>query len=181
MPKKVLIISASFRPHSNSNTLAHEAERGAKDAGHDVEFINLKDKDVRCCLGCSACHEIFKCVQKDDMADLLKKVQNADVLIFATPIYFYEMSGQLKTFLDRCNPLYYKKEYRFRDVYLITTSQDSAQHTSDTATTGLLGWVTCFDKANLASVLIGAGVCAPGEILNHTDILRQAYELGNNV
>ena len=180
MPKKVLIISASFRPHSNSDTLAHEAERGAKDAGHEVEFINLRNKDIRYCLGCSACQKILKCVQKDDMADLLNKVKNADVLIFATPIYFYEMSGQLKTFLDRCNPLY-KRDYRFRDVYLITTSQDSALHTSDTATTGLLGWVTCFDKANLASVIIGAGVVAPGDIIEHTDIMHQAYELGNNV
>lgn len=180
MPKKVLIISASFRPHSNSDTLAHEAERGAIDAGHEVEFINLRDKDIRYCLGCSSCQKIFKCVQKDDMPELLAKVKNADVLIFATPIYFYEMSGQLKTFLDRCNPLY-KSDYKFRDVYLITASQDSAQHASDTATTGVLGWVTCFDKANLASVLIGAGVSAPGDILNHIDIMHQAYELGSNV
>ena len=106
MPKKVLIISASFRPRSNSAILAHEAERGAKDAGHEVEFINLRDKDIRCCLGCSSCQKIFKCVQKDDMAELIEKVRSADVLIFATPIYFYEMSRQLKTFLDRCNPLY---------------------------------------------------------------------------
>ena len=180
MPKKVLIISASFRPHSNSDTLAREVERGAVDAGHEVEFINLKDKDIRYCLGCSSCQKIFKCVQKDDMAELLKKVKNSDVLVFATPIYFYEMSGQLKTFLDRCNPLY-KSEYKFRDVYLITTSQDKAPHASDTATTGVLGWVTCFDKANLASVLIGSGVSEPGEIKSHIDIMHQAYELGSNI
>lgn len=180
MAKKVLIVSASFRPHSNSNILAHEAERGALDAGHEVEFINLKDKNIKFCQGCLACQTTLQCVIKDDMSELIRKVQNADVLIFATPIYYYEMSGQLKTFLDRCNPLY-PGEYRFRDVYLITTSQDTADHASDTATSGLLGWITCFEKAGLGGIVIGSGVTEQNEIKEHADILLQAYEMGKNV
>lgn len=180
MAKKVLIISASFRPHSNSNTLAHEAQRGAIEAGHEVEFINLKDKNIKFCQGCMACQTTLKCVIKDDMEELIKKVQKADVLVFATPIYYYEMSGQLKTFLDRCNPLY-AMDYNFRDVYLITASQEDKEHASDTATSGLLGWITCFEKANLAGMVIGCGVTEQNEILEHPDLLQQAYEMGKEI
>ena len=93
MTKKILIVSSSLRGGSNSEILAHEAEKGAIDAGNVVEFINLKGKEIKFCIGCLACQKTLKCVQKDDMADLIGKVQNADAIIFATPIYYYEMSG----------------------------------------------------------------------------------------
>ena len=115
MAKKVLIVSSSLRVGSNSELLAREAERGARDAGHDVELVSLKDKDIRFCKGCLACQKTGKCVIHDDAAEIVGKVQNADVLVFVTPIYYYELSGQLKTLLDRCNPLF-PQEYAFRDV-----------------------------------------------------------------
>lgn len=184
MSKKVLIISTSFRPGSNSDTLAHEVERGALATGNEVEFINLSEKNINFCKGCSACQRTFKCVIKDDMNELIEKVRNADVLVFATPIYFYEMSGQLKTFLDRCNPLF-PSNYNFRDVYLITTSQVPEDHASDTATTGLLGWITCFEQANLAGIIIGSGVGNKSngfeDVTSRPDLLEQAYELGRNI
>ena len=180
MSKKVLIISSSFRLQSNSDILAHEAEKGALEAGNEVEFVNLKGKNINPCFGCMTCQSTLKCVQNDDMIKLVEKVRNSDVLIFATPIYFYEMCGQMKTFLDRCYPLY-PGDYKFRDVYIITSSRASATHTSDTATMGLLGWITCFEKANLAGMVIGAGVYEANEILKHPDLLQQAYELGKGV
>ena len=110
MAKKVLIISSSLRNRSNSEILAQE-------------FISLKDKDIRFCRGCLACQKLLKCVIKDDAMAIVEQIKNADTLVFATPIYYYELSGQLKTLLDRCNPLY-PQEYRFRDVYLLTTSAE---------------------------------------------------------
>ena len=98
MTKKVLIISSSLRSGSNSEILAREVEKGAKDAGHDVEFLCLKDKNIQFCRGCLACQKTMKCVIKDDMADMIEKVKNADVLVFANPIYYYELCGQLKHF-----------------------------------------------------------------------------------
>ena len=125
-----------------------------------------------------------KCVIKDDMNDLVEKVINADVLVFATPIYFYEMSGQLKTFLDRCNPLF-PSNYNFRDVYLITTSQVVEDHASDTATTGLLGRITCFEQSNLVGIIIGSGVENKSngfaDVTSRPDLLTQAYELSRNI
>ena len=177
---KVLVVSSSLRVGSNSEILAHEAEKGAKDAGHEVEFITLKDKNIQFCRGCFACQSLGKCVIKDDMNDLIEKVQNADVLIFATPIYYYEMCGQLKTFLDRCNPLF-PKENRFKDVYLITTLHDDTSGMSDRAQAGLEGWIACFEQSRFAGMLDCGGVNDPKAAADDKDLLQKAYDLGANL
>ena len=99
----VLVISTSLRAKSNSDILTEKLIAGAKDAGHQVEHISLKGKEIRFCIGCLACQKTQKCVLKDDAVWIAEKVKNADTLVFATPIYYYEMSGQMKTLLDR-NP-----------------------------------------------------------------------------
>lgn len=180
MTKNVLIVSSSLRAGSNSEILAREAERGAQAAGHQVEFISLKDKNINFCRGCLACQKTQKCVIADDMAEMINKVQNADVLIFATPIYYYEMSGQLKTFLDRCNPLYVS-DYKFRDVYLLTALHDDTPNASQTAANGLQGWVECFEKSRLAGVVDCGGINEPKEVGNHPEYLQKAYNLGKAV
>lgn len=180
MSKKVLIVSSSLRAGSNSEILAREAEKGAREAGHEVEFISLKGKNLQFCQGCLACQKTSKCIIKDDMADMITKVQNADSIIFVTPIYYYELSGQLKTFLDRCNPLF-PAEYKFRDIYLITTSADSADAASATAANGLQGWISCFARARLAGVLAGGGLEAPKEAVAAKNLLQKAYDLGNKI
>jgi len=178
--KKVLIISSSLRGGSNSEILAHEAEKGARDSGNEVEFVNLKGKDIKFCIGCLSCQKTQKCVLKDDMADLIEKVKAADVLIFATPIYYYEMSGQLKTFLDRCNPLY-SQENKFSDVYLITSAYDQSEQAANRAINGLQGWIECFEQSHFAGALVGGGIDEPKAALNHENLLRKAYDLGKNV
>ena len=106
MAKKVLIISTSLRGGSNSDILAKECEKGAKEAGHEVEYISLKGKDIKFCIGCLNCQTKGICVLKDDVAEIMEKVLAAEVIVYATPIYYYEMSGQMKTLLDRLNPMY---------------------------------------------------------------------------
>ena len=180
MTKKVLIISSSLRSGSNSEILAREVEKGAKDAGHDVEFLCLKDKNIQFCRGCLACQKTMKCVIKDDMADMIEKVKNADVLVFANPIYYYELCGQLKTFLDRCNPLFCQQN-RFEDVYLITTSADDDAHASDTPKAGLQGWIACFEQSHLAGVLAGGGLTDAKAATANSALLQKAYMLGKNI
>ena len=121
MAKKVLVVSTSLRGNSNSEILAKECERGAKDAGHEVEFVSLHGKDIRFCIGCMSCQRTGHCVLKDDVAEIMAKVKESEVVIFATPIYYYEMCGQMKTLLDRLNPLY-ESGYKFRDIYMLTPS-----------------------------------------------------------
>ena len=118
MAKKVLILSTSLRGGSNSDILARECERGAKEAGHEVEYISLKGKEIKYCIGCLSCQTKGSCVLQDDVAEIMAKVKDAEVIVYATPIYYYEMAGQMKTLLDRLNPLY-SSDYAFRDIYMI--------------------------------------------------------------
>ena len=182
MGKKVLIVSSSLRANSNSELLARECARGAADAGCEVEFVSLKDKDIRFCKGCLACQKTFKCVIADDAAAIVQKVKDADALVFATPIYYYELSGQLKTLLDRCNPLF-PQEYRFRDVYLLSTSAEDGDEVYATAANGLKGWIACFPNARFGGVYSGGG--AGNERIENDQryaaMLQGAYEFGSEI
>lgn len=178
--KKVLIISSSLRLHSNSETLADEFARGAADAGNNVEKITLRDKNIRFCKGCLACQMTQSCIITDDDAPaIVEKMHDADVIAFATPIYYYEMSGQLKTLLDRANPLY-PSDYRFRDIYMLTSAAEDEAHVPERAVDGLGGWIACFGEARLAGTVFAGGVNGPGEIGGHSS-LKLAYETGNNI
>lgn len=178
--KKILIISSSLRANSNSEILAKECERGALSNKNEVEFISLKRKDIRFCIGCLSCQKTHRCVILDDVACILEKVKDADVLVFATPIYYYEMSGQMKTLLDRLNPLY-SQDYRFRDVYMIATAAEGEPETFEKAYNGLLGWVDCFPKAKLKGIVKGFEISDPKDAFNHEDVMKEAYELGRNL
>lgn len=178
--KKVLIISTSLRTNSNSDILARECEKGARDAGLDAEYISLKGKDIKYCIGCLSCQKTNKCVLKDDVADIMAKVKEAEVIVYATPIYYYEMSGQMKTLLDRLNPLY-SSDYNFRDIYLIATAADDGDTTFDKAYSGLQGWVDCFEKATLKGKLVAGGVDEAGSVNDFVDIKNKAYKLGKNL
>ncbi len=179
MSKKVLIVSSSLRNGSNSEILAREAEAGAREAGNEVEYISLKDKDLNFCRGCLACQKTGKCVIRDDMDDMIGKVCAAESIIFATPIYYYELSGQLKTFLDRTNPLYIE-DCKFRDIYLITTSAEAGEHIPERAVNGLKGWIDCFPKAQFCGLVNGGGNEAPKDAESHQDAMQAAYEMGRN-
>lgn len=179
MPKKVLIITASLRAGSNSDALAEAFAQGARDAGHCVEIISLKDKKITFCQGCLACQSTQKCVIQDDAAALAEKIGGADVVAFASPVYYYGLAGQLKTLLDRCNPLY-SSDYAFRAVYLLATAAEEAPATFDGSIKGLQGWVDCFEKAALAETVFAGGVTAPHEINNHPS-LKRAYEVGKAI
>ena len=95
--KKVIVISTSLRPGSNSDMLADQFAEGAKAAGHDVEKISLVGKNLQFCKGCLACQKLGRCVINDDVNDIMAQVLKADVVVWATPIYYYEMSGQMRT------------------------------------------------------------------------------------
>lgn len=178
--KKVLIISTSLRRNSNSDYIAREFERGAKDAGNEVEFVSLIGKKIDFCIGCLSCQLTQECVIKDDANEIAEKVKNADVVVYATPVYYYEMSGQMKTLIDRMNCLF-PSDYKFRDVYLLAASAEDEESAMDGAVKGVQGWVDCFEKANLAGVIRGTGLTETGEAKKDEDVLKKAYEMGKSV
>ena len=114
--KNILVISSSPRRNGNSDLLCDEFIKGALEAGNKVEKVFLADKKINVCLGCGACYNTSKCIQKDDMVELNDKMVEADVIVLATPVYFYSMAGQLKVFIDRCVPRY--TEMANKEFYL---------------------------------------------------------------
>lgn len=176
MKKQVLIISTSPRKGSNSEALAAAFAKGAADAGHAVETISLRGKSIGFCQGCLACQKTRRCVIQDDADEIAQKMLTADIIAFATPIYYYEMSGQMKTLLDRANPLY-GSDYAFRDIYLLSAAADAEDGTDNRVIGGLEGWISCFEKARLAGTVFAGGVDKAGEIEKHP-ALQRAYEAG---
>lgn len=176
MSKNVLVISTSPRKGGNSDMLADEFMRGALEAGNQAEKITLYDKELNFCRGCLACQKIGRCVIRDDAAAIIEKMQKAEVIAFATPIYFYEMCGQMKTLLDRSNPLF-PAEYAFRDIYFLSAAAEDEADTDSRAISGLEGWIACFDKARLAGTVFGGGADVVGAIKGNP-ALAQAYAMG---
>ena len=174
---KVCIITTSLRSGSNSDRLSEELIRGAKESGHDVEVISLKGKTIKFCIGCLACQKTQQCVLKDDAVKIVEKVKNADTLVFVTPIYYYEMSGQMKTLLDRLNPLY-SSDYRFRKVYMLSTAAEDEEYVPEKAVSGLQGWIDCFEKAEFAGSLFCGGINDTGEANLHLVELEESYAFG---
>ena len=163
MSKRILVLSTSPRIGGNSETLADVFIKGAEEAGHETKKICLYDKKIEFCKGCLGCQTTGKCILRDDAERIIAQMKAMDVLVFATPIYFYEMSGQMKTLLDRTNPLF-PAEYEFRDIYLLATSADEEESSMEAAVKGLEGWISCFEKSRLAGVVRGTGAVKKGAI-----------------
>ena len=179
MSKKVLIINTSLRSRSNSEMLADAFAKGAREAGNTVEIVSLKDKSIAFCKGCLACQKTGKCVIPDDALVITEQMKNADVIVWATPIYYYEMSGQMKTMIDRANSLY-PSDYAFRDIYLLTTAAEAEDGVDEGAIHGLQGWIACYEKAQLKGTVFAGGVDEAGAIDGHP-ALQRAYETGKSI
>lgn len=179
MNKKVVVISSSPRRNGNSETLAREFAKGATEAGNSVEFIEVRDLDLKFCRGCLYCQSHDGCVIPDSVNGLLSVVQNAEVLVFATPVYYYSVCGQLKTFLDRMNPLF-PRENRFKDVYVVATCADGDINAFDGTVKAIEGWVDCFEGVRIAGKILCPDVTDVGDVRGNA-ALKEAYEAGKNV
>ena len=179
MAKKVLILSTSLRNNSNSEALADAFLKGAQEAGNAVEKITLKDKTIAFCKGCLACQTVGHCVIPDDANAITEKMGAAEVIVWATPIYYYEMSGQMKTMIDRANALF-PTDYAFRDIYFLSSAAEDGEDVDTGALQGLDGWIACYEKARLAGKVFAGGVHDGGEIEGHP-ALQEAYEMGKAI
>lgn len=177
--KNILIINSTFRKGGNSEALALQFAKGATESGHSVKTINLRDLQLKFCIGCLSCLKTGKCVLQDSVNEFLPEVQNADVIVFATPVYYYSMCGQLKTFLDRLNPLYGKAN-KFRQVYLLTTAAENDKSAMDGTIKGIQGWIDCFDGVELSGVVYGIGADDLGTV-QKTEAFTEAYSMGKAV
>lgn len=177
--KKVLIISGSPRKNGNSDILCDRFAQGASENGHSVEKIFIATKKINYCSGCGVCNTTHKCVQNDDMHEILDKMVNADVIVLSTPVYFYSMDGQMKTFIDRTVPRY--TEISNKDFYFIMTAADNNNSSLQRTIEGFRGFTEdCLNGAKEAGIIYGTGAWQVGEIKN-TPAYNEAYEMGKNI
>lgn len=179
MGKKVLILSGSPRKGGNSDLLCDEFMRGAMESGNQAEKIRVAEKKIAHCSACYYCtsHE-GACVLKDDMADILQKIIDTDVLVLASPVYFYSINAQLKTVIDRTVARW--TEVKDKDFYYIVTMADKGLASADTTLACFRGYADCFEGITEKGVIIGSGAYEMGEIKN-SQALAKAYAMGKAV
>lgn len=178
MNKNVLVLSASPRKGGNSDLLCDQFVLGAREAGHQVEKIVLRDKNIRYCTGCGACYASGTCVQQDDMAGMLEKILAADVIVMATPVYFYTMNAQMKTLIDRTVARY--TAISNKEFYFIVAAADSSKQAMERTLEGFRGFTSCLSGAHEKGVVYGTGAWKVGDI-NGSKAMQEAYAMGKNV
>lgn len=179
MSKKVLILSGSPRKGGNSDLLCDEFMRGAESNGNCVEKIRIAEKKVAPCLGCYYCADHGgECVRKDDMAEILQKMIDSDVLVLSSPVYFYSIDAQLKAVIDRTVARWL--EVKNKEFYYIATLGENDAASADTTLACFRGYADCVEGAVEKGVIIGAGVHEVGAIKG-SPVMKEAYEMGKNV
>lgn len=173
---KVVIISSSMRK-GNSDALCDEFEKGAVASGHKVHRINLREKNIGYCRACCDCYEIGSCKLRDDMNSLYPMIQSADVLVFATPIYFGSISGQLKTFLDRLYPIY--QNLNATSAYVIATCYQDSKSFIEQSIFDIRRFLEDCGNIPLSGIVYGENT---DDVFDTTDKQRQlAYEMGKKI
>lgn len=179
MSKKVLILSGSPRKGGNSDILCDEFMRGAQETGNQVEKIRVAAKKIAPCSGCYYCRDHGgECARKDDMADILQKMIDADVLVLSSPVYFYSIDAQLKAVIDRTVARWL--EVKNKEFYYIVTMADDTPASADTTLACLRGYAACVEGAIEKGTILAPGVYTPGQV-HQTPAPAQAYQLGRQV
>lgn len=157
--KNVELFEQAFYEKKNLDPSMH-----AHVAGKTVELPTDVDAEL-----------LAKVLSNPEMATLL----TADVVVWATPIYYSEMPGQMKVLIDRMNPMF-SKNYKFREVYFLATAAEDEEYVYEKALSGLIGWIDCFERAELAGHLFCGGVTMDGEI-NGNPKIQKAYDMGAGI
>jgi multimeric flavodoxin WrbA len=179
--KKVLILMGSPRKGGNTDHLCDEFIRGAREAAHDTEKIYLKDRKIGYCLGCFACqHNGGKCVQNDDMNEVYEKMKAADVIVLASPVYFYSWSAQIKTVIDRTVAV--ESILTNKTFCLISAGQAPEEKYMTTMIDCFHKYIGCFkaDGNREGGYVFGYGTSKSGDVVG-TPAIEQAYLMGRNV
>lgn len=179
MSKKILIISGSPRHGGNSDLLCDQFMKGALEAGHRVEKFVVADHNIGYCSACYYCQSHNgHCCKTDDMAILMPKILDADVLVLGSPVYMYSVSAQMKAVFDRAVARY--EVIRDKEMYYIMTAAENEPHTMDTTLACMRGWADCIPGSREMGVIYGRGVYGKGEVVS-TPAYIQAYEMGKSV
>lgn len=174
---KILVLTGSPRKNGNSNTLADYFIKGAEEAGHQVVRFDAAFKNVHHCIGCNSCGMDGPCVFKDDFEFVRQNIVDADMVVFASPMYYFGLSAQLKAVIDRFYAINGKIHVSKKAALLMTYANTAAAQAEPIKSHYLtlidyLGWSD-------AGQVIASGVWPVGAV-NGTKYVKQAYELGKN-
>lgn len=168
MNKKVVVISSSPRKGQNSDTLCDEFVKGAIDGEKDVKKYFLEEIEFSSCKACYACKTPeMKCVQDDGIAPILNDMMEADVIVYATPVYYFEMCGTLKMFFDRCYPIF--RHLENKDYYIILAAGSDCGD----ALTGLKSFIGFSVNPEIKEVFQ-----ALGNVKSQKNLLKKVYDAG---
>ena len=190
--KKILIIQGGGRPNGNTDQLVKAFAKGAADARHEVEIISLIKNEVKGCLGCNACRYGKPCVQKDGFNEIVPKIKEADMRVFASPLYFWTISSRIKAFIERFYciaeedndpPLGRYERYPEKDCALLMTAADNFFWTFEQAVFyykfTLVNYIGFRDKGMLLAG--GCGDTNGKPQIDKTEHLTAAYKFGKNI
>lgn len=177
--KNLLILSASGRNGGNSDLLCEQFAAGAAEAGHSVMKIRISEKSFSGCIGCKTCRQNGgACIQEDDMKEILERMLAADVIVLASPVYFYSINGQLKQLIDRT----YSQVANMacKEFYYILTCSGPGKQYLDTAIETLRGFVRCLPEAKECGIVYGYGAAEKGDIKT-SSAMQEAFEMGRQI
>ncbi len=178
MSKKVLIIASSPRKGGNSDILCDMFAEGAKESGNEVEKVRIADLKIGYCTGCYACQKTGKCVIKDDAQSVIDKMMAADVIVLASPVYFYTICAQLKALIDRTVVVY--PNLANKKFYYLLTMADTNRTKFDGSLAALRGFLDCCDGSEECGRICADGVYERG-MVNGTKFVAEAKALGKSV
>lgn len=179
MSKNVLILSGSPRKGGNSDILCDKFAEGAQESGNDVEKIWIQGKKIAPCVACYYCKDHKgECAIKDDMAVVLQKMLDADVIVLSSPVYFYSISAQLKAVIDRTVARWL--EFKDKEFYYIMTAAEDTDTVMDCTLECMRGLAECLEGSVERGVIYGKGVYTKGEIVDKP-AMQQAYEMGKSI
>ena len=190
--KNILVVLGGGRPNGNTAQLAEAFAKGAKEAGPSVETVSLCKIEVKGCLGCNACRYEKPCIQKDGFHELVPKIKMADMIVFASPLYFWTLSARTKAFIERFYclaqedpnpPLGRYERYPVKDCALLMTSADDYFWTFEQAVSyyqfALVNYIGFHDRGMLLAG--GCGDTNGRPQIGRTGHLERAYRFGKNV
>lgn len=176
-PKSVLILSSSPRRGGNSEVLCLQFKKGAEEAGHAVEMLNINDYDIRY-FNQQEYDRDASAAEHDDASAIIAKMKAADVIVLSSPVYFYNMTGQMKALIDRTYG--HEKDLGEKEFFYISTSTDRSEDGTDGVFNAFHGFAVCLYGSVERGVIRGNGARNRGDIDSHPAKM-QAYELGKSV
>ena len=186
---KVIAFLGSPRENGNTELLLREAVRGVEESGPSVQVFNLNKMNIMPCQNCGGCDETGVCIYEDDMTRIYEAIRNADRIILASPIFFFALSAQTKTMIDRCQAFWCEKyllrkpipegQYGRKGLLLLVggMKKEIGVQCAEATAKAFFRTISVPEHKTLAHM----GIDEKGAILKHPSSLQEAYKAGQQL